>query len=59
MEYSPFIMALMWKTLERVEIPPAEVPVVFPPPIFAYAASVLVFLSFGGSLSRKPCGSYV
>jgi hypothetical protein len=52
-EYSLFIMVLMWKILVKVEIPPAATPTEFTPPIFVVASYVLMFLSLGGSLLEE------
>jgi predicted lysophospholipase L1 biosynthesis ABC-type transport system permease subunit len=42
--------------LEKVDIPPAVAPAEFPPQVFAAAASILVFLSLGGSPLKETLG---
>jgi hypothetical protein len=49
-------MVLMWKTLEKVEIPPAAAPMKFPPRIVLVAASIFVFRCFYGTLLEETWG---
>jgi hypothetical protein len=58
-EYTHFIMVMMVKTLEKVEITPAVAPVEFLPPIFASSGSILVFRCFCGALLEEATGSFV
>jgi hypothetical protein len=52
-DYSPLIVVIMRKTLEKEEIPLAVAPVESPPPIFSTAASVFVFMCFYGARSTR------
>jgi hypothetical protein len=52
-------MVMMRKMLEKVEIPPAAAPTEFPPPIFAAAASIFVFLYFCGALLQRTLGGHI
>ena len=58
-DYSPLIMVMMRKTLEKVEIPPTAAPAEFPPPIFAAAASVFVFRCFCGAPLQRTLRGHI
>jgi hypothetical protein len=52
-------MVLMWKTFEKVEIPPAVAQAEFPHPIFVVAASVFVFRCFCGALLEETLQGHI